>query len=151
MVRIAGASASIGWRLMTHFTETPLDDREVISSDKAPAAIGPYSQAIRHGGLLFCSGVIPINADGDLVDPEPAAQVEHCLGSLAGLAEAAGSSLDHALRVTVYTTALDRFDEINAAYARWFDSDPPARVAIGVSALPRGVAVELEAIVGIPG
>ncbi len=126
-------------------------DREVISSEKAPAAIGPYSQAIRHGDLLFCSGAIPINADGDLVDPEPAAQVDHCLGSLAGLAEAAGSNLDNALRVTVYTTVLDRFDEINTAYALWFDGDPPARVTIGVAALPRGVAVEIEAIVAIPG
>ena len=126
-------------------------DREVISSEKAPAAIGPYSQAIRYRDLLFCSGVIPINADGDIVDPEPAVQVDHCLGSLAALAEAAGSNLDHALRVTVYTTMLDRFDEINATYARWFESDPPARVTIGVAALPRGVAVELEAIVGIPG
>src|SRR5688572_8198068 len=126
-------------------------DREVISSEKAPAAIGPYSQAIRHGDLLFCSGVIPINVDGDVIDPEPAVQVDHCLSSLAGLAEAAGSTLDHALRVTVYTTMLDRFDEINAAYAHWFERDPPARVTIGVAALPRGAAVELEAIVGIPG
>ena len=78
-------------------------------------------------------------------------QVDHCLGSLAALAEAAGSSLERALRVTVYTTVLDRFDEINAAYAHWFDHDPPARVTIGVAALPRGVAVELEAIVTIPG
>ncbi len=126
-------------------------DREVISSDKAPAAIGPYSQAIRHGDLLFCSGVIPINADGNPIDPEPAAQVDHCLGSLTALAEAVGSTLDRALRVTVYTTVLERFDEINAAYAHWFDRDPPARVTIGVAALPRGVAVELEAIVSIPG
>jgi len=126
-------------------------DREVISSEKAPAAIGPYSQAIQYGDLLFCSGVIPINANGDIVDPEPAVQVDHCLGSLAALAEAAGSNLDHALRVTVYTTMLDRFEEINAAYAHWFERDPPARVTIGVAALPRGVAVELEAIVGIPG
>lgn len=126
-------------------------DREVISSEKAPAAIGPYSQAIRHGDLLFCSGVIPINADGNPIGPEPAAQVDHCLRSLASLAEAAGSTLDRALRVTVYTTVLDRFDEINDAYAHWFDRDPPARVTIGVAALPRGVAVELEAIVSIPG
>ena len=72
-------------------------DREVISSEQAPEAIGPYSQAIRHGDLLFCSGVIPIDADGKPVDPEPAAQVDHCFRSLTGLAEAAGTSLDRAL------------------------------------------------------
>lgn len=126
-------------------------EREVITTDAAPAAIGPYSQAIRHGDLLFCSGVIPIDEAGEVVSDDPAAQVEHCLRSLTALAEAAGTSLDRALRVTVYTTTLDRFAEINEAYAKWFETDPPARVTIGAAALPRGVSVEAEAIIAISG
>jgi 2-iminobutanoate/2-iminopropanoate deaminase len=125
--------------------------REIIESDVAPAAIGPYSQAVRHGSLLFCSGVLPITDFGQVIDREPAAQVDHCLRSLAGLAEAAGSSLAHALRITVYTTALDRFDEINSCYATWFEADPPARVTIGVAALPRWADIELDAVIAVPG
>ena len=95
--------------------------------------------------------MIPIGPDGAVVDPEPAAQVEHCLASLSALAEAAGTDLAQALRLTIYTTALDRFAEINASYEKWFRDDPPARVTIGVADLPRGAAVEVEAIVAVPG
>lgn len=122
----------------------------MINTSEAPDAIGPYSQAIRFGNLLFCSGMIPIDAAGDLVSSEPTEQVDHCLQSLTALAEAAGTGLDRALRVSVYTTVLDQFADINAAYAKWFGEDPPARVTIGVAALPRGVDVELEAVIAIP-
>ena len=122
-----------------------------VTSASAPAAIGPYSQAIRYGDLLFCSGVIPIDESGEVISEAPADQVEHCLRSLTALAEAAETSLALALRVTIYTTMLDRFAEINDAYAKWFETDPPARVTIGAAALPRGVAVEVEATIAVSG
>jgi 2-iminobutanoate/2-iminopropanoate deaminase len=124
------------------------DGREVLDAPDAPAAIGPYSHAVRAGGLLFCSGQIPLDpATGELVGETPAEQAERCLQNLAAVCAAAGSSLDRAVRLTVYMTDLSAFAEVNEVYARFFTADPPARVAVGVAALPRGAYVEIDAVV----
>lgn len=125
--------------------------RTVIQTDDAPAAIGPYSQAIAHDGTLYCSGAIPLDPAGELVGAgDPAEQARQCLRNLAAIAAAAGAELAQALRVTVYTTRLEEFPAINEAYAEFFGEPPPARVTIGVAALPKGAEVEIDAIVPLP-
>lgn len=122
----------------------------VIATDKAPAAVGPYSQAVRHAGTLYCSGAIPLDpASGELVEGPIGVQARRCLDNLEAVCEAAGTSLARALQVTVYTTDLARFGEINEAYAEFFSARDhlPARVTVGVAALPLGAQVELSAIV----
>jgi 2-iminobutanoate/2-iminopropanoate deaminase len=122
--------------------------REALNVDGAPEAVGPYSHAIRAGGLLFCSGQIPLDPDsGELVGSSPAEQATRCLQNLQAVCEGAGASLAEAVRLTIYTTDLDAFAEINEAYAAFFDADPPARAAVGVAALPKGATVEIDAIV----
>lgn len=122
--------------------------RLTIATDAAPAAIGPYSHAVRHGDVLYCSGQIPLDpASGEPVGDSIGEETAQCLRNLAAVCEAAGTDLSRALRLTVYTTKLDRFAEINEAYAEFFDAEPPARVAVGVDALPKGVRVEIDAIV----
>jgi 2-iminobutanoate/2-iminopropanoate deaminase len=125
--------------------------RETIEATDAPAAIGPYSHAVRHGDLLFCSGAIPLDpATEEHVDSSVAAETERCLKNLEAVCEAAGTTLSQTLRATIYTTQLDRFAEINEAYAAFFADSPPARAAVGVAALPKGVRVEIDAIVAVP-
>jgi 2-iminobutanoate/2-iminopropanoate deaminase len=122
-----------------------------VTASGAPAAIGPYVHAIRAGGLLFCSGQIPLDArTGDLVGTTPADQAGRCLENLAAVCAAAGTSLGNAVRVTIYTTEMSAFASINEVYGSFFESSPPARVAIGVSALPRGAQVEMDAVVAFP-
>jgi 2-iminobutanoate/2-iminopropanoate deaminase len=124
--------------------------REIVEAVAAPAAIGPYSHAVRFGELLFCSGQIALDAaTGELVGEDPAAQARQCLENLAAVCAAAGTSLARALRVTVYLTDMNAFASVNEVYAGFFERDPPARVAIGVAALPRGARVELDAIVAV--
>lgn len=124
--------------------------RTPIQTDAAPAAIGPYSQAVASGGLLFCSGQIPLDPDsGELVGETSAEQAGQCLRNLEAVCEAAGTALERALRLTVYTTRLDQFAEINKAYAEFFGDEPPARAAVGVESLPKGALVEIDAIVSV--
>lgn len=126
--------------------------REPITALGAPAAIGPYSHAVRSGGLLFCSGQIPLDPDsGELVGDKPADQVRRCLENLSAVCSAAGASLHDAVRMTVYVTDMGAFAEINEAYGEYFEADPPARVAIGVASLPKGAQVEVDAVVALPG
>ena len=126
-------------------------ERQAVTAVGAPAAVGPYSQAIRAGGFLFCSGQIPLDPDsGELVGTSPAEQAGRCLDNLATVCAAAGASLGDAVRMTVYMTDIGAFAEVNAAYEIYFEADPPARVAIGVAALPRGAEVEIDAIVALP-
>jgi 2-iminobutanoate/2-iminopropanoate deaminase len=126
--------------------------REPVTALGAPAAIGPYVHAVRAGGLLFCSGQIPLDADsGELVGTTPAEQARRCLENLAAVCSAAGATLADAVRVTVYTTDMGAFAEINAAYGEFFaGEEPPARVAVGVAALPKGALVEVDAVVALP-
>lgn len=123
-------------------------ERSAVESGGAPEAIGPYSQAIRHGDLLVCSGQVPLDpGSGEIVGESPAEQATQCLKNLAAVCEAGGTSLDRALRLTVYTTRLEDFASINEAYAAFFGEQPPARAAVGVAALPKGALVEVDAIV----
>src|SRR4051794_1524305 len=127
-----------------------MSDRHPVHTDKAPAAIGPYNQAIRHGGLLFCSGQIALDPEtGRLISESLAGETTCCLENLEAVCRAAGTALERALRLTVYTTQLGGFAEINDAYAAFFPEDPPARAAIGVAALPKGARVEIDAIVAV--
>ena len=121
-----------------------------IHTSEAPAAIGPYSQAIARDGLLYCSGAIPLDPGGELVGAgDPAEQARQCLRNLEAVARAGGGELREAVRVSVYTTELDQFAAINEAYAEFFGEAPPARVTIGVAALPKGALVEIDAIVAL--
>lgn len=126
--------------------------REPVTALGAPAAIGPYSHAVRADRLLFCSGQIPIDPDtGELVGDTPAQQTRRCLENLRFVCAAAGASLADAVRCTVYVTDISAFAEVNEAYGEFFESDPPARVAIGVAALPKGAQVEIDAIIALSG
>jgi 2-iminobutanoate/2-iminopropanoate deaminase len=125
--------------------------REPVTALGAPAAIGPYSHAVRAGGLLFCSGQIPLDPDtGELVGESPGDQAHRCLENLAAVCAAAGASLADAVRLTVYMTDLGAFNAVNDVYAGFFEREPPARVAIGVAALPKGAQVEIDAVVALP-
>jgi 2-iminobutanoate/2-iminopropanoate deaminase len=125
-------------------------DRETVHAADAPAAIGPYSHAVRSGGLLFCSGQIPLDpATGELVGAGAGAQARRCLENLDAVARAAGTTLQRAVRITIYMVDLSAFAEVNEMCGEFFVSDPPARATVGVAALPRGAAVEIDAIVAI--
>jgi 2-iminobutanoate/2-iminopropanoate deaminase len=126
------------------------DFRETVSASGAPAAIGPYSHAVRSGGLLFCSGQIPLDpASGELVGATAGEQARRCLENLSAVCAAADASLADALRLTIYMTDLEAFGEVNEVYGSFFQADPPARVTIGVAALPKGAQVEIDAIVAL--
>jgi 2-iminobutanoate/2-iminopropanoate deaminase len=126
-------------------------DREVIEAADAPPAIGPYSHAVRFGGLLICSGQIPLDPQtGEIVGSTAAEQARRCMENLAAVCHAAGASLDDALRLTIYMTDLAEFASVNEVYGAFFGSRPPARVTVGVAALPRGAYVEIDAIVAAP-
>lgn len=114
--------------------------REAVTALNAPAAIGPYSHAMRTGGLLFCSGQVALDAEsGELVGDTPAEQARRCLENLEAVCAAAGTSLADAVRLTVYMTDLGAFADVNEVYGSFFEGgEPPARVAIGVVALPAG-------------
>ena len=112
-----------------------------------PSAIGPYSQAIVAGEMVFVSGQIPLDpATGKLVDGNIAVQTNRVMMNLKGILEAAGSSLDKVVKTTVFLTNLDDFDEMNKTYGTWFVNDPPARATVQVARLPKGVALEIDAI-----
>jgi len=125
--------------------------RHVVDALGAPDAVGAYSHAVRAGGLLFCSGQIPLDPKtGELVAETPGDQARRCLENLAIVAAAGGAQLADAVRITLYLTDIDAFREVDDVYATYFESEPPARVAIGVAALPRGAKVEIDAVVALP-
>ncbi len=121
---------------------------EAVSSPRAPAAIGPYSQAVRSGDLLFLSGQIPLDpATGQLVPGGIEAQTERAMKNLEAVLAAAGGSFKDVVKTTVYLTDLGEFQAFNTAYARFFPDPPaPARATVQVAALPRGALVEIEAV-----
>jgi 2-iminobutanoate/2-iminopropanoate deaminase len=124
--------------------------REPVSAPDAPAAVGPYVHAVRSRGLLFCSGQVPIDPkSGELVGRTAGEQAGRCLENLAAVCAAAGANLGDALRLTVYLTDMSTFAEVNEVYGSFFESSPPARVAIGVAALPLGARVEIDAVVAV--
>ncbi|MCL4486571.1 MAG: RidA family protein [Chloroflexi bacterium] len=122
-------------------------ERQVVSTDKAPKAIGPYSQAIRVGDFVFCAGQAGLDpAIGKLVAGGIEAETRRVLQNLAAALEAAGSSLSQVVKTTVFLTNLDDFKTMNAIYAEFFPAAPPARSTVQVSRLPAGASVEIEAI-----
>jgi 2-iminobutanoate/2-iminopropanoate deaminase len=126
------------------------DAREIVTAPEAPPAIGPYSHAVRAAGLLFCSGQIPLDpSSGELVGETAGEQARRCLENLQAVCRAAGTELARALRMTVYMTDLAAFAEVNEVYASFFASEPPARVTVGVAALPKGAYVEIDATVAL--
>ena len=121
--------------------------RKIVHSEKAPAAVGPYSQGIRAGNLLFISGQLGLNMEtGEIAYGDVEAQARQVLNNLETIAQAGGSSLANALKVSVYLTDMGDFDAMNAVYASFFPENPPARVCVEVSALPKGVEVEMDVI-----
>jgi reactive intermediate/imine deaminase len=121
--------------------------KEPIHTSKAPAAIGPYSQAIRAGNTVYLSGQIPLNpATMEIVKGDIRAQIRQVFDNLAAVAEASGGSLANAVRLTVYLTDLANFPVVNEIMAQYFKEPYPARAAIGVAQLPRGAAVEVDGI-----
>ncbi|MCP9489473.1 MAG: Rid family detoxifying hydrolase [Solirubrobacteraceae bacterium MAG38_C4-C5] len=133
--------------------------REAVTAPGAPDAVGPYVHAVRAGGLLFCSGQVPLDPDtGELVAGPIGEQAARCLRNLQAVCEAAGVGLADAVRITVYLTDMGDFAAVNEVYAGFFTAassgtggdDPPARVAIGVAALPLGASVEMDAVVALP-
>ncbi len=126
--------------------------RETVTALGAPDAVGPYSHAVRASGLLFCSGQLALDPEsGELLGSTPAEQTEQCLRNLQAVCAAAGASLADAVRMTLYLTDMDAFGAVNEVYGTFFEADPPARVAIGVAALPKGGQVEIDAVVALPG
>ena len=121
--------------------------RTPIQTDRAPAAIGPYSQATRSGNTVYFSGQIPLDpATGDVVEGGIEAQARRAFDNLKAVAEAAGGSMDDIVRVGLYLTDLSQFGTVNAVMAEYFDAPYPARSTIEVSALPKGAAFEVDAI-----
>jgi 2-iminobutanoate/2-iminopropanoate deaminase len=124
--------------------------KQIIATEKAPRAIGPYSQAVAHNGLLYLSGQIPLDpATGQLIEGDVAAQTERVLENLKAVLEAAGSSLGRVLKTTVYLKDLGEFTRMNEVYGRYFPENPPARASVEVARLPRDARVEIEAVAAI--
>jgi len=113
--------------------------------------VGPYSHAVAAGGLLFCSGQIPLDPEsGELIEGSAGDQARRCLDNLRAVCEAAGASLDDAVRIGVFLTDLaGDWAEVNDAYGEYFGDDAPARAAVGVASLPKGARVEIEAVVAL--
>lgn len=124
-----------------------MTQRKTITTDRAPAAIGPYSQAVRAGSTVYISGQIPLDpVTGEVVGADFAAQARQVFANLAAVAEAAGGSFADIVKLNVFLTDLGRFAELNEIMTGLFHEPYPARAAIGVAALPRGVEVEVDAI-----
>ena len=124
--------------------------RTVINTDRAPAAIGTYSQAVRAGNTVYLSGQIPLDPhSGELVTGNIATQIRQVFDNLAAVAEAAGGSLDNAVKLTVYLTDLGNFSTVNKIMAEYFSEPYPARAAVGVTSLPHHTEIEAEAILSV--
>jgi 2-iminobutanoate/2-iminopropanoate deaminase len=125
--------------------------KTIIATEAAPAAIGPYSQAVKAGGLLFCSGQIPLDpATGQMVAGGIVAQTEQVMVNLAAVLAAAGVDFGAVVKTTIYLTSLADFAVVNEVYGRFFTLEPPARATVEVSGLPRGAAVEIDLIAQLP-
>src|SRR5438309_11743351 len=121
--------------------------KKIISTSEAPEAIGPYSQAVRSGRFLFCSGQIPLDPkSGQIVPGDIAAQTRRVLDNVAAVLKAEGLTFDHVVKTTIFLTNLGDFQTVNESYGSYFKHDPPARSTIEVAALPKAAIVELEVI-----
>ncbi|MFN2323862.1 MAG: RidA family protein [Trueperaceae bacterium] len=124
--------------------------RQTIQTDRAPAAIGPYVQAVRIGDLVFTSGSIPLNLDGSLIEGDVSAQTEQAMANLAAVLEAAGTSLTFAVKTTCFLADMDDFAAFNEVYARWVGDAKPARSTVQVARLPKDARVEVECVATLP-
>ena len=124
--------------------------RQAVSSESAPKAIGPYSQAIRAGSLLFVSGQIPLDpATGAMVDGDITAQTRRVFANLQAILEAAGASFDHVVRTTIYLADMNDFGTVNEIYATYFSSPAPARATVQAARLPKDARVEIDLIASL--
>ena len=124
--------------------------KEIIHTDKAPQAIGTYSQAVRHQGLVFISGQIPLDPESmEIVTGGIEARIQRVFESLSAICNAAGGSLDDIVKLTVFLTDLGNFTQVNTIMGQYFSAPYPARAAVEVSALPKGVDVEMDAILSV--
>ena len=124
-----------------------MHDKNIISTDKAPAAIGPYSQGVNVGKFIFVSGQIPVDpSTGNIVSPDVKEQAKRSLENLKAIIEAAGSNLNNVVKTTVFATDINNFSAVNEVYAQYFKTDAPARSFVAVKDLPKGALVEIEAI-----
>lgn len=124
--------------------------KTTIQTDSAPSAIGTYSQAVRHGDLVFLSGQIPLDPDTmELIEGSFEERARQVFDNLKAVVEAAGGSMNQVLKVSVFLTDLDNFATVNAVMAGYFDQPYPARAAVGVASLPKGTDIEAEAVLGL--
>ena len=125
-------------------------NKTIITTENAPKAIGPYSQAVSYNGVVYCSGQIPLDPEtGQIVEGDVSVQTERVLENLKAVLEAAGSSLGQVLKTTVFIKDMDEFAKVNEVYARYFSESLPARATVEVARLPRDVRVEIEAIAAV--
>jgi 2-iminobutanoate/2-iminopropanoate deaminase len=125
--------------------------KKIVATDHAPAAIGPYSQAIRSGSMLFCAGQIPLDPkSGQIVSDDVAAQTKQVLENVSGILQAAGLNFSHVVKTTVFLISMDHFQTVNEIYGTYFRENPPARSTVAVSALPRSAKIEIEVIAMAP-
>ena len=121
--------------------------KKIVSTSEAPAAIGPYSQAVRSGSMLFCAGQIPLDPKtGQIVSDDVGEQTRRVLENVAGLLKAAKMSFAHVVKTTIFLTSMGDFQAVNEIYATYFRENPPARSTVAVSALPKGARIEIEVI-----
>jgi 2-iminobutanoate/2-iminopropanoate deaminase len=124
--------------------------RATVTTSEAPSAIGPYSQAVKAGGMLWCSGQLGLKpSTGEFVSSDTAAQADQALKNLDAICREAGTSLSKAVRLTIYVVDLNDFAAVNAIYASYFEAPFPARATVQVSALPKGGRVEIDAVVAL--
>ncbi|WEL22754.1 Rid family detoxifying hydrolase [Halorhabdus sp. BNX81] len=124
--------------------------KRTIETEAAPAAVGAYSQATATDELVFTAGQIPLTPDGDLLDDADIdVQTQQALDNVEAVLDEAGAGMDDVLKVTVYVDDIENFEAMDAAYETFFDEDPPARSAVEVAALPKGVGVEIEAVAAV--
>jgi len=125
--------------------------RKTVTAEGAPHAVGPYTHAVVSNGLVFCSGQVPLDPNtGQLVEGTIGEQTERCLENLSVVAAAAGAQLSDAVRMGIYVTDMGTFKDVNEAYGSYFETDPPARSTVGVSALPVCAQVEIDAVIALP-
>lgn len=138
---------------MCTFNRRPPDHpgvKRTISTDDAPAAVGAYSQATTNGSLLFTAGQLPLTTDGELLDDESVAtQTEQSLDNVMAILAEEGADASDLLKVTIFLDDIEDFDEMNETYGTYFDEEPPARSAVEVGSVPKGAALEIEAIADV--
>lgn len=122
-------------------------DKKEIRTDRAPSPVGPYSQAVQSGGFIFCSGQIALEPDtGKLIDADIESETKQVMENLKAVLEAAGSSLNHVVKTSIFLRDINDFGRVNSVYASYFKDIPPARSTVQAAALPKGAGVEIECI-----